>query len=85
ASGIGTVFEPHALQRAFVDEGAVQCGFCTPGMIVAAKTLLDEIAEPTDAEVKEALDGNLCRCTGYVKPLKAVHTAARAMRDRQAR
>jgi aerobic-type carbon monoxide dehydrogenase small subunit (CoxS/CutS family) len=80
AAGIGTVFEPHPLQRAFVDAGAVQCGFCTPGMIVAAKTLLDGDPDPTDAQVREALDGNLCRCTGYVKPLEAIREAARVMR-----
>jgi carbon-monoxide dehydrogenase small subunit len=80
AAGIGTVFEPHPVQRAFVDAGAVQCGFCTPGMVVAAKNLLDNRPDPTDEEVREALDGNLCRCTGYVKPLEAIRAAARTMR-----
>ena len=71
----------HPLQEAFLDEGAVQCGYCTPGMILSAKALLDRRAEPgdqeiTDEEIAEALSGNLCRCTGYGKILKAVRRAA---------
>jgi len=66
----------HPLQRAFVDAGAVQCGFCTPGFIVSAAALLRENPEPSDAEIREALSGNICRCTGYGKILEAVHRAA---------
>jgi carbon-monoxide dehydrogenase small subunit len=62
----------HPLQRAFVEHGAIQCGFCTPGMILTAKALLDKNPDPTEEEVKEALAGNLCRCTGYAKILEAV-------------
>jgi carbon-monoxide dehydrogenase small subunit len=60
------------LQRAFIDEGAVQCGFCTPGMILAAKALLDSNPHPTEAEVRLAIAGNLCRCTGYDKIVRAI-------------
>lgn len=66
----------HPLQRAFVEAGAVQCGFCTPGAILAAKALLDHSPAPTDDEIREALSGNLCRCTGYAKMIEAVHRAA---------
>ncbi|MBN1935896.1 MAG: molybdopterin-dependent oxidoreductase [Anaerolineae bacterium] len=66
----------HPLQQAFIDEGAVQCGFCTPGMIMSAKALLDANPHPTDAEIAAALKGNLCRCTGYAGILRAVHRAA---------
>ena len=64
------------MQRAFLDEGAVQCGFCTPGLIVAVHDLLDRSPSPTDLEVREALSGNLCRCTGYGRILAAVRRAA---------
>lgn len=70
----------HPIQKAFIDYGAIQCGFCTPGMILTAKTLLDENPNPTKEEVKSALSGNLCRCTGYVKIVNAVLAAAEAMR-----
>ena len=70
----------HQLQRAFIDEGAVQCGFCTPGMIVSAKALLDENPSPDEEEVRTALAGNLCRCTGYQLIVKAVQSAAETMR-----
>ena len=66
----------HPIQKAFVDYGAVQCGYCTPGMILTAKALLGENPDPTREEVKEALGGNLCRCTGYVKIIDAVLHAA---------
>jgi len=68
------------IQRAFEDQGAVQCGFCTPGMILTAKALLDENPEPTRDEIKTFIAGNLCRCTGYVKIVDAVEAAAAAMR-----
>ncbi|WAL64234.1 (2Fe-2S)-binding protein [Amycolatopsis cynarae] len=67
----------HPVQRCFVDAGAVQCGFCTPGLVVAAHDLLARVPDPTDEEIREALAGNLCRCTGYEKILEAVRTAAK--------
>ena len=70
----------HPIQQTFIDNGAVQCGFCTPGMILSAKALLEENPDPTREEVKEGLAGNLCRCTGYVKIIDAVRAAADAMR-----
>jgi aerobic carbon-monoxide dehydrogenase small subunit len=73
----------HPLQQAFVEHGAVQCGFCTPGMILAAKAPLDRNPRPTDEEIDYALAGNLCRCTGYVKIREAVHAAARRLRRRR--
>ena len=66
----------HPVQEAFADTGAVQCGFCTPGFVVAAADLLRRHPDPTDDEIREALSGNLCRCTGYQKILDAVHLAA---------
>ena len=66
----------HPVQEAFADTGAVQCGFCTPGFVVAAADLLRRVPSPTDDEIREALSGNLCRCTGYQKILDAVHLAA---------
>ena len=68
----------HAVQEAFVRAGAVQCGFCTPGLVVAAVALLAERTSPTDDEIREALSGNLCRCTGYAKIFDAVRQAAGA-------
>ncbi|MFC1861474.1 (2Fe-2S)-binding protein [Chloroflexota bacterium] len=70
----------HPIQQAFIDHGAVQCGFCTPGMILMSKALLDEKPNPTRADVKKMLAGNLCRCTGYVKIIDAVLAAAETMR-----
>ena len=67
----------HRVQQAFVDAGAVQCGFCTPGLIVATVDLLDHTPSPTDDQIREALSGNLCRCTGYQKIFDAVRAAAR--------
>ena len=69
----------HPLQQAFIDSGAVQCGYCIPGTILAAKAYLDENPAPTEAEVREALAGNLCRCTGYQKIVDAVLSAAQRM------
>jgi len=68
--------ELHPVQEAFADTGAVQCGFCTPGFVVAAADLLRRVPDPSDDEIREALSGNLCRCTGYAKILAAVHEAA---------
>jgi aerobic-type carbon monoxide dehydrogenase small subunit (CoxS/CutS family) len=70
--------ELHPLQQALLDEGGVQCGFCTPGMIMSATALLDRNPSPTEEEVRIGLSGNLCRCTGYVKILAAVQAAAAA-------
>lgn len=74
--GISSGKKLHPLQKSFIDEGAVQCGFCTPGMIMSAKALLDENSKPNEKEIKEALSGNLCRCTGYEKIISAVKKAA---------
>ena len=74
--GLAAGDDLHAVQQAFVEAGAVQCGFCTPGLIVASHDLLARNAYPTDAEIREALAGNLCRCTGYEKILDAVRLAA---------
>lgn len=69
------------LQEAFVETGATQCGFCTPGILVNARALLDRNTDPTDAEIREALVGNLCRCTGYIRIIDAVRIAARQRRE----
>ena len=66
----------HPIQQAFIDHGAIQCGFCTPGMIMAAKGLLDRIPNPDDHDIKKHLKGNLCRCTGYHSIITAIHEAA---------
>jgi aerobic carbon-monoxide dehydrogenase small subunit len=71
--------ELHPIQAAFVEKGAVQCGYCTPGMIMSSKALLDENPNPTDDEIRHALAGNMCRCTGYVQIVDAVRAAAQAM------
>lgn len=73
----------HPLQESFLDTGAVQCGFCTPGMIVTSKALLDENPEPTVEEIEEALSGNICRCTGYKKIVEAVQDAGRKMASKE--
>ncbi len=80
-SGLGNAENPHPLQTAFKELGAAQCGFCTPGMIIAAKGFLDENPDPSDAEIRLSLSGNLCRCTGYVKIVEAVGHAAKALRE----
>jgi len=71
----------HPIQRAFVDEGGIQCGFCSPGMIMSTMALLDRNPDPTDEEIREALLGNLCRCTGYVQIVESVKRAAAALRE----
>ena len=70
--GLGSPQNPHPLQDSFVEHGAVQCGFCTPGSILSSYALLKDNPNPTDAQIKRALDGNYCRCTGYVKKFEAV-------------
>ncbi|UCF07061.1 MAG: (2Fe-2S)-binding protein [bacterium] len=74
--------ELSTVQQAFVDQGAIQCGFCTPGMIMSAKALLDSNPDPTEEEIRSALLGNLCRCTGYVQIVEAVRQAAVQLRDK---
>jgi len=74
--GIGTPERPHPLQTSFVKHGAIQCGFCTAGMIVSAKALLDRNPHPTKQEIKEGISGNLCRCTGYKKIVEAIEDVA---------
>ena len=77
--GLASGARPHPLQTAFAELGAAQCGYCTPGMLVTAKALLDSTPRPSRDQIVEALSGNLCRCTGYVKILEAVELAARRM------
>ena len=77
--GLSREWELHPLQQAFIEQGAVQCGFCTPGMLLAAKALLDEKPSPTEAEIRSAIAGNLCRCTGYVRIVQAIQSAAAGM------
>ena len=74
----------HPMQQAFIEEFAFQCGFCTPGMILAATALLAENPNPTDTEIVSYMDGNLCRCTGYLPIVLAIHRAASLMRQREA-
>jgi aerobic carbon-monoxide dehydrogenase small subunit len=77
--GLTSDGETHPVQQAFIEAGAVQCGFCTPGLIVATHELLGRNPDPSDEEIREALAGNLCRCTGYEKILDAVRTSARRL------
>lgn len=77
--GVGDAEHLHALQEAFISAGAVQCGYCTPGMIMSAKALLDQNPHPSEAEIRTGLSGNLCRCTGYKKIVQAVKLAAEKM------
>jgi carbon-monoxide dehydrogenase small subunit len=72
--------ELHPIQQAFVDSGAVQCGFCIPGMILTTKALLDEVPDPSEEDIKHYLEGNLCRCTGYSKILDAVNIAIQQLK-----
>lgn len=74
----------HPLQESFIEKGAIQCGFCTPGMLMSAKALLDGNADPSDEEIMEAIEGNLCRCTGYYKIVQAIRDAAGKLRNGKA-
>jgi len=74
--GLGTADHLHPLQKSFIEHGAVQCGFCTPGMLMSAQVLLKENPEPTQEEIKMGISGNLCRCTGYTKIIKAIESAS---------
>jgi carbon-monoxide dehydrogenase small subunit len=79
AAGLGTTENPHPLQAAFTNEGAIQCGYCTPGLIIASKALLDHNPHPTEADIRDAISGNLCRCTGYNQIVRAVQSVAESM------
>lgn len=79
--GLSGNVELHPIQKSFINRGALQCGYCTPGMILSAKALLDENPYPTEEEVREGISGNLCRCTGYLKIVEAILEAAKAMRE----
>lgn len=81
ARGLGGPDDPHPLQEAFIEHGGAQCGYCTPGMIVAAKALLDEYPDATDQDIKRGLSGNLCRCTGYTRIFSAIREAAQVLRE----
>jgi carbon-monoxide dehydrogenase small subunit len=74
--GLSNGTKLHPIQEAFIESGAIQCGFCTPGMIITAKALLDRNPKPTREEIVQALDNNLCRCTGYIKIIEAIQVAA---------
>ena len=78
--GLAGAVSPHVVQQAFVEAGAVQCGFCTPGLVVATHDLLRRVPNPDEAQIREALAGNICRCTGYAKIIDAVNLAAARMR-----
>ena len=80
-AGLGSLDRPHPIQEAFADAGAIQCGFCTSGMVIATKALLDRNPDPTEQEIRDALSGNLCRCTGYGQIISAVHLAAERLSD----
>ena len=79
--GLGTRDDPHPVQKTYATNGAAQCGFCIPGQIVSAVALLEKNKDPSVEEIKEALDGNICRCTGYVKQIEAIQQAAKVMRE----
>lgn len=79
--GLSNGPELHPIQQAFIDAGAVQCGYCTPGMVMSAKALLDKNLDPSEEEIRAAISNNLCRCTGYVKIVEAIRLAAERMRN----
>ena len=74
--GLAEIDELLPIQQAFIDQGAIQCGFCTPGMVMSAKALLDENPDPTEEEIKQGINGNICRCTGYIKIIDAIKSVA---------
>ena len=79
--GLANGSELHPIQQAFVDIGGLQCGFCTPGMILSTKALLDKNNDPTDEEIRKGLEGNFCRCTGYTKIIESVRVASNRMKE----
>jgi len=81
-SGLGAMDSPHPLQEAFADAGAAQCGYCTSGMIISAKSLLDRNPHPTEDEIREAISGNLCRCTGYGQIIEAIQRVSESANER---
>jgi aerobic-type carbon monoxide dehydrogenase small subunit (CoxS/CutS family) len=83
--GLGSVERPHPIAQAFAEEAGVQCGYCVPAMVLSTKALLDERPDPTEQEIRAALDGHLCRCTGYVKQIRAVQRAAAMVREQKER
>jgi carbon-monoxide dehydrogenase small subunit len=82
-AGLGTMENPHPIQEAFADAGAAQCGYCTPGMVISAKALLDRNSNPTEDEIRNAISGNLCRCTGYGQIIEAVKIASEKLPEGQ--
>ncbi len=78
--GLGDPSNLHPLQRAFIDNGAVQCGFCTPGLLISAEALLRKNSDPSEQEIREGIAGNICRCTGYLKIVQSIEQAASALR-----
>ena len=80
--GLANGDELHPVQQAFIDTGAVQCGYCTPGYIISVKALLDRTTKPTAEDIEEAVSGNICRCTGYNKIVDAIHLAAQRLQAR---
>lgn len=78
--GLAKGGEVHPIQKAFIEVGGLQCGFCTPGMVLSTKALLDKNGDPSDEEIKKGLEGNFCRCTGYTKIIQSVHAAAEMMK-----
>ena len=83
--GLATLERLHPIQKAFEDRASLQCGFCGPGVIMSAKALLDENPDPSSQQIRDALAGNLCRCTGYTKMIEAIQDAARALRAEHAK
>lgn len=79
--GLSNGTELHPIQSAFIEAGAVQCGYCTPGMIISAKSMLDENPHPSEQEIRDGLDNNLCRCTGYVKIVEAIQLATKKLEE----
>jgi aerobic-type carbon monoxide dehydrogenase small subunit (CoxS/CutS family) len=80
---LGSTDSPHPIMEAFAEEAGVQCGYCVPGMVLSTHALLDQVPQPDEDQIKTALDGHLCRCTGYVKQIKAVQRAAELVRTRR--